>query len=136
MERGLLWLSLLLVFFWLAVSGWREYQKVEAYKIWAEDFDTAKYDIYAVLGKKGKFLTWGKPTISGVVVEETFSLEDVCTINLLVNGHICDGNDLPKSGSVVLQFIMDDISREIPFTEISLAAKWRDFLENEDKSNE
>ena len=52
MARGLLWLPLLVAFIWLAWSGWNEYQKLEAYKIWAEDFDNAKFDIYAVLGKK------------------------------------------------------------------------------------
>ena len=50
MERGLLWLPLLAVFFWLAWSGWNEYQKVEAYRRWAADYDKAKYDLYAVLG--------------------------------------------------------------------------------------
>ena len=61
MVRGLFWLSLLLVFFLLAWGGWNEYQKVEAYRVWAEDFDQAKYDIYAIIGVKAKEITWGKP---------------------------------------------------------------------------
>lgn len=52
MEHGLLWLPLLAAFFWLAWQGSQEYQKIEAYRTWAEQFDKAKYDIYAVLGKK------------------------------------------------------------------------------------
>ena len=75
MERGLLWLPLLAVFFWLAWSGWNEYQKIEAYRIWVQDYDRAKYDIYSVLGQKGKELTWGKPTRTGPVNLQTFSLE-------------------------------------------------------------
>ena len=67
MERGLLWLPLLAVFIWLARTGWNEYQKVEKYRVWAEDFDNAKYDIYSVLGKKGQELTWGKPTRKGLI---------------------------------------------------------------------
>ena len=59
MERGLLWLPLLVVFIWLAWSGWNEYQKVEAYKIWAANFDNAKFDIYSVLGVKERQITWG-----------------------------------------------------------------------------
>lgn len=52
MERGLLWLPLLVLFFWLAWSGKKEYDKVQAYQAWAEQFDKSKYDIYSVLGKK------------------------------------------------------------------------------------
>ena len=84
MERGLLWLPLLVAFFWLTWSGWNEYQKLEAYKIWAEDFDNAKFDIYAVLGRKADQLTWGKPTRKGMVELSSFSLNDVQQINLLI----------------------------------------------------
>jgi hypothetical protein len=62
MERGLMWLPLLALFGWLAWAGWREFQKVEAYEAWAQDFDRHKYDIYAVLGQKDDRLVWGKPT--------------------------------------------------------------------------
>ncbi len=53
MTRGLIWLPLLAIFIGLAWAGWNEYQKLEAYRAWAEQFDRAKYDIYAVLGQKG-----------------------------------------------------------------------------------
>ena len=72
MERGLLWLPLLVAFIWLAWSGWNEYQKLEAYKVWAEEFDNAKFDIYAVLGKKERQVTWGKPTRKGMVDLKSF----------------------------------------------------------------
>lgn len=131
MERGLLWLPLLAVFIGLAWSGWNEFRKVEAYKVWAESFDKAKYDIYAVLGQKELELTWGKPTRQGPVNLETFSLKDVQSIWLLVDNKSVDPESPPpKAKSVELEFIMreqpDPI--RIPFTEISLAAQWYEYL--------
>jgi len=131
MERGLLWLPLLAVFIGLAWSGWNEFRKVEAYKVWAESFDRAKYDIYAVLGQKGAELTWGKPTRQGAANPETFSLEDVQSIWLLVDNKSVDPESPPPKGkSVELEFIMreqpDPI--RIPFTEIPLAAQWYEYL--------
>ncbi|MGB3695668.1 MAG: hypothetical protein WA999_23400 [Spirulinaceae cyanobacterium] len=133
MERGLLWLPLLAIFFWLAWKGWYEYQKVEAYGRWAEQFDQAKYDIYAVIGKKGKEITWGKPTRGEPVDVETFSLEDVESIELLVNGKSVDLEALPNKGKPDLAFklVNEDQSIKIPFTEVGLAAKWGDFLQKE-----
>ena len=88
MERGLLWTPLLILFIWLAWSGWNEYQKVEIYRAWAENFERAKYDIYSVLGQKDKIITWGKPTRKGVINLQTFSLEEVKEIRLLVNNQV------------------------------------------------
>ncbi|HEY9835810.1 MAG TPA: hypothetical protein V6D27_02865, partial [Vampirovibrionales bacterium] len=85
MERGLMWLPLLALFIGLAWAGWNEYQKVEAYRLWAQGFDRTKYDIYAVLGEKGDCLTWGKPTRKGPVNQQTFSLKEVESLHLLVN---------------------------------------------------
>ncbi|MGK7876280.1 MAG: hypothetical protein AB4426_24185 [Xenococcaceae cyanobacterium] len=130
MERGLLWLPLLVAFFWLAWTGWNEYQKIEAYRRWAEQFERAKYDIYAVLGQKGEELTWGKPSRSGPVNLNTFSLKDVQAIRLLVNEQPVDLEEPPSFGSAILEFIMADQATpiKIPFTEISLAAKWGKYL--------
>ncbi|MDJ0715386.1 MAG: hypothetical protein QNJ54_14365 [Prochloraceae cyanobacterium] len=130
MERGLLWLPLLGVFLWLAWSGWNEYQKVEAYRIWEQEYDRAKYDIYSVLGQKGKQLTWGKPTRSGPVELKTFSLVMVRDIRLLVDGQPVDLENLPSKGTAVLEFSFADNSAaiEIPFTQISMAAKWGKYL--------
>lgn len=129
MERGLLWLPLLVVFFWLAWSGWNEYQKVEAYKIWAEDFDNAKFDIYSVLGKKDNQVTWGKPTRLGIVDIQKFSLEDVREICLVVNDHITELDNLPAKGKIAIKFSFDrQEAVKIPFTDISLAAKWCTYL--------
>lgn len=130
MVRGLLWLPLLVVFFWLAWSGWNEYQKVEAYKIWAEDFDNAKFDIYAVLGKKESQLTWGKPTRNGMIDLQSFSLEKVKEIKLLVGDLAVELDNLPTKGKPSLEFnLIDESSLKIPFTDISLAAKWLTYLE-------
>ena len=134
MERGLLWLPLLGIFFWLAWSGWNEYQKLEAYKTWAKQFERAKYDIYAVLGQKNSDLTWGKPTRKGPVNLETFSLKDVQSLHLLVDAQRVNLETPPERGRhIALEFIFPDsaASVQVPFTQIPLAAEWGKFLEKE-----
>ena len=129
MERGLLWLPLLVTFIWLAWSGWNEYNKLEAYKIWAEDFDNAKFDIYAVLGKKGREITWGKATRKGMVELDSFSLDNVEEINLLVGDDAVDLDSLPDKGKPFLEFTFNNKpSIKIPFTDIDLAAKWLGYI--------
>lgn len=130
MERGLLWLPLLVAFFWLAWQGSQEYQKLEAYRLWAEQFERAKYDIYAVLGQKGKDITWGKPTTNGPINLETFSLLDVQEIRFLVNGNAVDIENPPQKGrQIELEFLLTNKSIRVPFTEVPLAAKWGKFLQ-------
>jgi len=134
MERGLLWLPLLVAFFWLAWQGSREYQKVEAYRIWAENFDRAKYDIYAVLAQKGNDITWGKPTVKGIVDLDTFSLNNVKRINLLIDDETIRTGELPRRAKKIeLEFVFSDTSLKVrvPFTEIPLAAEWGKFLQGE-----
>lgn len=133
MERGLLWLPLLAVFIWLARAGWNEYQKVEKYRLWAEDFDNAKYDIYAVLGKKGKELTWGKPTRKGPIEINTFSLSEVEKITLIVSDRPVDWDNPPRKGKTALEFSLIDreTKLQVPFTDIDLAAKWGQYLQQE-----
>ena len=137
MARGLLWLPLLVAFIWLAWSGWNEYQKLEAYKIWAEDFDNAKFDIYAVMGKNKRQITWGKPTRKGMIDLNSFSLDRVEKINLLVNNQAYDQTlldasepeTLPQKGKPALEFsFRDRPSVQIPFTDVALAAKWYRYL--------
>ena len=130
MERGLLWLPLLLVFIWLTWSGWNEYQKLEAYKVWAQDFDNAKFDIYAVLGKKDRQLTWGKPTRKGIVDLDSFCVDDVEEIKLLVGDRLVDLDNLPSQGEPTLEFIFNNEkpTLKIPFTDITLAAKWLKYI--------
>ena len=133
MERGLLWLPLLAVFIWLTRTGWNEYQKVEKYRVWAEDFENAKYDIYSVLGKKGQELTWGKPTRKGLIELSTFSLADVEKITLLVGDRPVDWDNPPSKGKTALEFSLVDREKKvkIPFTDILLAAKWGKYLQQE-----
>jgi hypothetical protein len=133
MERGLLWLPLLALFIWLAWAGWNEYQKLEAYRTWAEQFERAKYDIYSVLGQKGDELTWGKPTRQGPIDLQTFSLKNVTALNLLVNGKPIDLETLPSKGRTVsLEFQLAEAAAiAIPFTDVSLAAQWAQFLQKE-----
>ncbi len=134
MEHGLLWLPLLATFFWLAWSGWSEYQKIEAYRSWAMQFERAKYDIYAVLGQKSSDLTWGKPTRKGPVNLETFSLKDVQSLRLLVDEQVVELETLPGKGrAIALEFLFSEpaASIKVPFTEIPLAAEWGKFLRQE-----
>ncbi|MBD2518742.1 hypothetical protein H6G93_28005 [Nostoc sp. FACHB-973] len=131
MEHGLLWLPLLAMFFWLAWQGSKEYQKVEAYRLWAEQFERAKYDIYSVLGQKGNSITWGKPTPQGPIKLETFSLVNVQKISLLVDGKSVDMENPPDKGrSIELEFVFSESadSVRVPFTEIPLAAQWAKYL--------
>lgn len=137
MERGLLWLPLLATFFWLAWSGWNEYQKIEAYRSWAEQFERAKYDIYGVLGQKNSDLTWGKPTRKGPINLQTFSLKDVQSIRLLIDDKAADLQMPPGKGrDIALEFIFPEPadSIKVPFTEIPLAAEWGKFLQREIQS--
>jgi hypothetical protein len=136
MVRGLFWLSLLIVFFGLAWAGWNEFQKIEAYKRWAEQFDKAKYDIYAVLGKKGNQLTWGKPTRKEPVNVESFSLHEVEKIQLLVNDQVVDLDNPPEKGQAALAFNLKNQQSliKVPFTEVGLAAQWAKYLQQETQS--
>ena len=133
MERGLIWLPLLGLFIWLAWKGWQEYQKVEGYRIWSEQFDKAKYDIYAVLGKKDNAITWGKPTPQGILDLQTFSLTNVARINLLLGDTVIDFKNIPNEKSkaipsIEFQLTNQENSIKIPFTDLELAAKWAEYL--------
>jgi hypothetical protein len=132
MERGLLWLPLLVIFFWLAWAGWNEYQKLEVYREWAAQFQRAKYDLYSVLGEKEGELTWGKATRKGIVDLKAFSLKDVKAIRLLVDNQVVDLQAPPDRGrSISLEFELPDSSVRIPFTQVSLAAKWGQVLQDD-----
>ena len=129
MERGLIWLPLLILFIWLVWSGNREYLKVKFYQAWADQFDQAKYDIYSVLGKKGDLITWGKPTTEGIVDQSTFTLQQIQTINLVVKDKVIDVDNLPEKGEASLQFILtDDRIVNVPFTDIDLTFKWFNYI--------
>ncbi|MEL6163239.1 MAG: hypothetical protein AAFR37_05580, partial [Cyanobacteria bacterium J06628_3] len=109
-------------------------QKVEAYRIWAENFDRAKYDIYSVLAQKGNDITWGKPTVKGIVDLDTFSLVNVSDINLLIDDKPIDIEKLPrKAKKIELEFVFSETSHKVyvPFTEIPLAGEWGKFLQGE-----
>jgi hypothetical protein len=131
MERGLLWLPLLVAFFWLAWQGSQEFQKLQAYQIWAEQFERSKYDIYAVLAQKSDDITWGKPTTKGPIELETFSLLDVQEIRFLINGNSVDIENPPSKGrKIEIEFLLTTSkSIRVPFTEVPLAAEWGKFLQ-------
>lgn len=133
MVRGLLWLPLLAVFCWLAWAGWNEYHKLEAYRAWAEQFDHAKYDIYAVLGQKDTELTWGKPSRNGPIDLQTFSLQQVQNIQLRLGDQIADLEHPPDSAkSIALEFQMQSAEAIlIPFTDLALAVQWGKHLQQD-----
>lgn len=132
MERGLLWLPLLVMFFWLAWAGWNEYQKLEVYRQWAAEFQRAKYDLYSVLAEKDGELTLGKATRKGIVDRQTFSLKEVQNIQLLVNDQPVDLAAPPDRGrSIDLEFELPNSSIKVPFTQVSLAAKWGQVLKED-----
>jgi hypothetical protein len=132
MERGLLWLPLLVIFFWLAWSGWNEYQKIESYKRWAEQFERHKYDIYAVLGQKGDRITWGRPTRKDPLDIQTFTFQEIARIRFRIDSKFFDEKDaeLPlKAQSISLELVLK--TGEMPsikFTDIDIAAAWYRFL--------
>jgi hypothetical protein len=127
MARGLFWLPLLALFIWLAWAGWNEYQKLEAYRIWAEPFDHAKYDIYSVLGQKGSEVTWGKPSRQGPTHLQTFSLEQVKAIQVMAGDRSIDLTQPPdraRKVSLAFQFTDAEPMIQIPFTDLALALQW------------
>jgi hypothetical protein len=131
MERGLIWLPLLGLFIWLAWQGRNEFQKVEAYQNWAQQFEKSKYDIYAVLGQNGSEITWGKPTRTGPIDLKTFSLDRVQAIRLLVDEKPVGLETPPNKGkAIALEFVMPDPwdTVRVPFTEIPIAVEWGKYL--------
>ena len=129
MARGLMWLPLLALFFGLAWAGWNEYRKLEAYKVWAAQFERAKYDIYAVLGQQATLLTWGMPTRNGIVDAAVLDLNDVEALGMEVDGQSIDPEELPEKGRFSLSFLLKEGGSErIPFTDGDIARRWFDFL--------
>ena len=136
MEKGLLWLPLLAVFIWLTWAGWNDYQKVEAYRIWAQQFQRAKYDLYAVMGLKGDELVIGKPTRRGPVELQNLLLGQVEMLHLIVDDRVIEDDrgiveQLPSKGrNIALRFILvNQEMLQVPFTELAIAVEWRDYLQ-------
>ena len=131
MSEGLVWLALLLVFTGISGWGWLEYQKVEAYRRWAQQFEFAKYDIYAVLGRRGQTLTWGTPTRRGPTDVVSICLDDVSAVGLQVDQLPVDWRQPPATGkTIVLELKGKHKQRwQIPFTELPLAVAWAEQLD-------
>ena len=126
-----MWLALLFVFIGLARSGWIEYRKVEAYRAWAASFDRAKYDIYAVLGQKEQSLTWGQPTPKGPINLKHCSIDTVADVLVQVDGRLIDLNHPPDKGKSV-ELVLQNHGNEnlilIPFTDMTMAVEWAQYL--------
>lgn len=126
MLHGLLWFPLLGLFIWLAWAGRREFRQVEAYRIWAGNFETAKYDNLAVLGLQGDRLTWGKPTPAGPCDCQDLALSADLDVELWVDGDRCDLEAALASGRrAELRLLAPEHSKAtIPFTNPELARNW------------
>jgi len=135
MERGLLWLPLLVVFFWLTWSGWNEYQKIESYKRWSSQFERHKYDIYSVLGQTGDRLTWGKPTRKDPKDLQTVTLADISRIRFRIDSKFFDDQDAEfpvNAKQISLELVLK--SGEMPsirFTDVDIASAWYRFLSDQ-----
>ena len=131
MTEGLVWLALLFVFIGLARSGWIEYRKVEAYRVWAQSFDRAKYDIYAVLGQKEQTLTWGHPTLKGPINLQHCSIDAIEGVLVQVDDQFIDLDYPPDKGKTV-QLVLQSQGKEnnflIPFTDMAMAVEWAQYL--------
>jgi hypothetical protein len=134
MIHGLLWFPLLAFFIGLAWAGWHEYRKLEAYRVWAEAFDHAKYDIYAVLGQKGSEIAWGKPTRKAMLNVQTFSLKQVQAIEVRADDRPIDPEHppmKPRQVALALKLIDSATPIQIPFTDLSLAMQWAKHLQQD-----
>lgn len=134
MERGLLWTPLLILFFWLAWAGWNEYQKLEAYKVWAQSFERSKYDILAALGQMGDTLIWGKPTRSGPVNLQQIERQHISSIQLWIDGQdVAFGGEDSQGKKVHIALQLNDPTTDspviIPFTDAKIAVQWAAFLQ-------
>lgn len=133
MERGLLWTPLLVLFIWLAWAGWNEYQKLEAYKVWAQSFERSKYDILAALGQVGDTLTWGKPTRSGPANLQSVDRQHIAAVQLWVdNQEIPPDNGVEGGKKAHIALQMSDPAAKnpivLPFTDVQMAMQWASFL--------
>ncbi|AGY58086.1 hypothetical protein [Gloeobacter kilaueensis] len=132
MIHALIWLPLLALFGYLAWAGWNEYQKVQAYSQWAQDFDNAKYDLLAVAGRKDNRLVWGRPTRKGPIDLQSVSLQTVKDVSLYIDGRPISPETPPaKARQIALRLTLADPQRQIsiPFTEAPLAARWCKLLQ-------
>lgn len=144
MERGLLWLPLLVLFIGLAWGGWNEFQKVESYRAWGKGFRYAKYDIYSVLGLGDDVLVIGKPSRRGPIALQRVSLDQIQAVALRLDGAlvacedalalVADGGDRqggrqPKA--IALDLDLGGDSLQIPFTQLDLAVDWTQRLKQE-----
>ena len=85
-----------------------------------------------MIGQKGNYITWGKPTTKGPIELETFSLLNVEKIRLLIDNKQVEIANPPLKGRVIeLEFGFYEVPKlvKIPFTEIPLAAEWGKFLQ-------
>jgi len=143
MIHGLMWFPLLGIFMGLAYGGWNEYQRLEAYKLWAVDFERAKFDVRSALGQRGRELTWGKPTRQGPVDLQTVSLDAIQQLRVRLDRDVIDPlaiapetleqNPYPNRKLIAIELTLNADSgtdpMAIPFTDSVLAIRWGQALQ-------
>lgn len=137
MERGLLWLPLLVLFIGLAWAGWNEFQKVESYRRWAQPFRYSKYDIYSVLALDEDSLVVGKPSRQGPIQLEQVRFKQIRSVQLQLDGQtvaspsqaLDDPKQSPKS--IAIQLDLGENQLQIPFTQLDLAIDWTQRIQQE-----
>jgi hypothetical protein len=130
------WLPAIVFSMWLGWTGWNEYSKRSSYRRWSKQFDKTKYDVYSVLGKYGEELTWAKPTSSGPIEMNSFSLRNVKAIRLTVDDRPIELDKLPSKGFALIEFLIQDPKTviKVPFADLKEAAEWtRDLQEERQK---
>jgi hypothetical protein len=127
------WLPAIVFSLWLGWTGWNEYSKKASYRRWSKQFDKTKYDVYAVLGKRGSDLTWGKPTSSKPIEMNSFSLNNVKAIRLTVDDRETELEKLPSKGLALVEFLILEPKTviKVPFADIKEAAEWTKYLQEE-----
>lgn len=129
MERGLLWLPLLVLFFWLAWSGKKNMIKFRLIKHGQNNLISPNMTFIQCWGKKGDLITIGIPTNQGIKEQKTFSLQNLSQLNLLVKNQVVDVDNLPEKGEATLQFsLKENQTIDVPFTDINIASQWLKYL--------
>ena len=144
MIHGLMWFPLLGIFIGLAYAGWNDYQRLEAYKLWAVEFERAKFDVRSALGQRGRELTWGKPTRQGPVNLQTVSLDAIQQLRVRLDQELIDpvaiapealeNNPYPNRKLIAIELTLEadsgtDAPMTIPFTDSVLAIRWGQALQ-------
>jgi hypothetical protein len=135
MLHGLLWFPLLFFLVGLTIAGWNEYRKVETYRLWGQDFDQAKYDLYSVIGLGADRLTWGQPSRRGPENLQSLALNEIQTVTLDLDRRRFSLDELRQQPELadqrfkLIELMIQPAQPTSPaiairFTDLALACSW------------